>query len=123
MHESQHPIRVLVGERLRGNTIGESLREENLPPRGSPRGPPRTSERYIGKEDLVTKGDLSEVLGGPLGDPLGRRFSSRRLLVLLPLIVLPLNFSPSKGKLPDGSASGGTSWGFRSRKQTSKKLL
>ena len=38
-----------IGERLRGKTIRgnrtESLREENLPPRGSPRGPPKTSER------------------------------------------------------------------------------
>ena len=32
-----------LGERLRGNTIrgNRSLREENLPPRGSRRGPPR----------------------------------------------------------------------------------
>ena len=38
---------------------------------------------------------LSEVFGAPLGDPLGGRFSSRRLSVLLSLIVLPLNLSPS----------------------------
>ena len=38
--------------------------------------------------------DLSEVCGGPLGDPLGRRFSSRRLSILLPLIGLPLSLSP-----------------------------
>ena len=30
---------------------------------------------------------------GPLGDPLGGRFSSRRLSVLLALMVLPLNLS------------------------------
>ena len=32
----------------------------------------------------------SEVFGGPFGDRFGGRFSSLRLLVLLPLIVLPL---------------------------------
>ena len=39
----------------------------------------------------------SEVFGGPLRDPLGGRFSSRRLSVLLPQIVSPLNLSPTKG--------------------------
>ena len=38
---------------------------------------------------------LSEVFGGPLGDPLGGRLSSRRLSVLLPLIVL--SFSKTQG--------------------------
>ena len=34
--------------------------------------------------------------GGPLGDPLETRFCSRRLSVLLPLIVLPINPSLNK---------------------------
>ena len=34
---------------------------------------------------------LSEVFKVPLGDPLAGRFSSQRLSVLLPFIMLPLN--------------------------------
>ena len=52
---------------------------------------------FRGNEDEVTKGTsrrFSEVLGGPPGHPLRGRVSSRRLSVLLPLIVLPLNLSP-----------------------------
>ena len=41
------PVGVSKISKLRGNTMtgnrSESLREENLPPRGSPRGPPKTS--------------------------------------------------------------------------------
>ena len=48
-------VPVQFGERLRGKTIWgnrtKSLREENLPPRGSPRGPLKTSERYTSNED------------------------------------------------------------------------
>ena len=70
-----------VGERLRGNTIRgnrtESLREETLPLRLSLKGPPKASERYTGNEDSVTKGTSPRVFGGPLGDPLGGRFSNR----------------------------------------------
>ena len=73
----------------------ESLREENLPPRGSLGGPPKTSERYTGNEDQVAKANLSEVFG----DPLGGGFSSQRLSVLLPLIVLPLIFLQNPPKL------------------------
>ena len=39
---------------------------------------------------------FSGVFKGPLRDPLSGRFSSQRLLVLLPLIVLPLNLSPNR---------------------------
>ena len=45
----------LIGERVRGNTMrgnrAESVREERLPLSRSPRGPPKTSEGYIGNED------------------------------------------------------------------------
>ena len=37
---------------------------------------------------------FSEVFRGPLRDPLRGRFPSRRLSVLLPLFVLPLELSP-----------------------------
>ena len=40
---------------------------------------------------------FSEVFRGSLGDPLGGKFSSRRLSVLLPLFVLPLRLRPTKG--------------------------
>ena len=36
---------------------------------------------------------ISQRFSGVLGGPLGEKFSSRRLSVLLPLIVLPLNLS------------------------------
>ena len=42
-------IQQQIGEDLRGKT-GYRW-EENLPPRGSTRGPPKTSERYTGNED------------------------------------------------------------------------
>ena len=62
------------GERW-GFFFREGLREDlRKPPRGT-----------------LAKG-TSEVFGGSLRDPLGGRFSTRRLLVLLLLIVLPLNF-------------------------------
>ena len=77
---------------MRGNKT-KSFREENHPLRGSPRSPPKISGRHTGGEDEVRKGDLSEVFGGPLRDPLGRKYCSWRLSVLLPLIMLCL--SPS----------------------------
>ena len=43
------------------------------------------------KSQKRTSGRLEDF---PLGDPVGGRCSPRRLLVLLPLIVLPLNLSP-----------------------------
>ena len=46
----------------------------DLPSRESLREPPRTSEKCTANADQVTKGNLSEVFGGPLGDPLGGRF-------------------------------------------------
>ena len=104
-HLLEHADIQSIGERLRGNTIRsnktESLREENLPPRESPRGPLKTSERAtlvmkIKSQKGISQ-RLSEVLGGPLGDPLGGQFASRRLSVLLPLIVLPLSVSPNQG--------------------------
>ena len=73
----RHPRATQMGENLRGNTIrgnrAESLREENLPPRGSPRAPPKTSKRlpFVTQSSLPVY--LSEVFGGPFGDPLGRR--------------------------------------------------
>ena len=70
---------------------------EPLPLRGSPRAPPKTSERYTGAMKTKSQKGTSQRFSfrGPLGDPLGGRFSSRRLSVLLPLIVLPLNLSPN----------------------------
>ena len=50
-------------------------REENLPSRGSLRGPPKASDRYKGPEEDF---------------PVGGRFSAWRLSALLPLIVLSL---------------------------------
>ena len=45
-------VMLVVTGVVRGNMTGgnrtESPREEDLPPRGSPRGPPKTSERYTG---------------------------------------------------------------------------
>ena len=79
----------LMGNTIRGNRT-ESFREENLPLRGSP----KTSERSPFCDLIfITMVYLSEVFGGPLGDPLGGRFSSRRVSVLLPLIVFPLTIS------------------------------
>ena len=49
------------------------------------------------KSQKGTSQRVSEVFGGPLGDPLGRGFSFRRLLALLPRIVLPVNLSPNPG--------------------------
>ena len=69
-----------IGERSRGNTRGnrtESLREENLPLRGSPRGPPKTSERYLAmkiKSQKRTFRRFSQVLSETLSEedfPLG----------------------------------------------------
>ena len=40
--------------------------------------------------------DFSEILRGPLRDPLSGRFRFQRLLVLLPLLVLPLELSPTQ---------------------------
>ena len=109
------------GERLRGNTIRghrtESLREENRPLKGSLRGrffgdfqrflavfivfqsfseifrgfqrsSQRPSQRQIFLSEILSEADF------PLRDPLRGRFSSQRLSVLVPLIVLPLNLSP-----------------------------
>ena len=45
--------------------IGLSLREADLPPRGSPRGPPKDSDRYTTNEHWIAKGAsqrFSEVL-------------------------------------------------------------
>ena len=39
---------------------------------------------------------METLSGDPLGDPLRGRFSSRRLSVLLPLVVLSLNLSPTE---------------------------
>ena len=94
------------GERSRGNTIRsngtESLREENLPPRGSPRRSPKTAERRTGNEDQVTKGDPPEVFGGPLRGPLGGRFSSGTLSPVAPNRVDPYSFSrPNKGGIAE----------------------
>ena len=79
----------LLGERLRGNTVRgnrtESLREENLPPRRSLRGPPKTSERYTGNEDQVTKG-ISEVLSETLSRKI---FLSETLGPVAPNCVAP----------------------------------
>ena len=60
---------------MRGNRT-ESLREKDLPRRGSPKGSPKTSERYTGNEDGVTKGELLEV-------PVSFRKSSQRKIFLL----------------------------------------
>ena len=55
----------------------------------SPRGPPKTSERFPFVTWPSLPAYLSELFGGLLGDPLGGRSSFRRLLVPLPLVVLP----------------------------------
>ena len=78
----------------RGNRT-ESLWEGNLPLRGSLRG--RGFQRFL----EVVRGfqafrDFSEVFRGPLRDPLRGRFPSQRLSVLLHLIVLPLQLSPTQ---------------------------
>ena len=39
-----------MGNTIRGNK-NEGLRDGNLPPRESPRAPPKTSERYTCSED------------------------------------------------------------------------
>ena len=42
---------------------------------------------------------FQRFFGGPFRDPLRGRFPSQRLSVLLPLIVLPVELSPSSGPL------------------------
>ena len=78
---------------MRGDRA-KSLREENLPKRGSPIGPPKTSVRF----PFVTQSSLpvylSEVFGGPLGDPLGGRFVALGDSALLSLMALTLDHSP-----------------------------
>ena len=80
---------------------------------------PKTSERCT-----VTKGSLSEVFGGPLRDPLGESFSSQRLSVLLPFIVLlsrlafPATEPPDPRRVYEGVSEGvyeGVSKGFLKR--------
>ena len=67
----------------RGNRT-ESLSEGNLPLRGS-----------LFREALR---GFQRFFRGPLRDPLRGRFPSQRLSVLLPLIVLPLELSPTTYK-------------------------
>ena len=100
----------------RGNRT-ESLWEGNLPLRGSLRGSLfsegffrgfqrflevlRGFQRFLERFPEVFKDfsevfrDFSGIFRGPLRDPLRGRFPSQRLSVLLPLIVLPLNLSPT----------------------------
>ena len=61
--------------------------------RGLLRG--RVFSRGFERYSEVFRGFLSEVFRGPLRDPIRGRFPSQRLSVLLPLIVLPLELSPS----------------------------
>ena len=94
------------GERSRGNTMRsnrtESLHEEHLSLRVS-ESASKNLERYTDNEDKVTQEDLSEVFG----DLLGGKFSSRRLSVLLPLIVLPFDVSPKAERVGAGGVGPG----------------
>ena len=83
--------RKMKGQRDEGQQDRESPRGD-LPSRGSLRGLPKTSEGIPFATCFSLAVYISEVFGGPLGNPLGG--SSRTLLVLLPLIVLLLHVSP-----------------------------
>ena len=67
---------------MRGNKTGhrESL-EEHLPPRGSPRGPPKTSERHTDNEDEVIQKGTSRRVSEVPSEKLWGRLPFRRLSV------------------------------------------
>ena len=77
----------------------ESLREENLPPGGSLRGLPKTSERspFVTQSSLPVY--LLEVFGGPLRDPLGGHFLLETLGPVTPNRVAPSSFPKFLRKL------------------------
>ena len=85
---------------MRGNRT-ESLWEENLPPRGAPK----------------TLWGVHWSWRSQKG-PLGGRFSSRRLSVLLPLIMLPLNLSKCKWKFVFSTAKSRICGAFSTRMWT-----
>ena len=82
-----------LGESSRGNTIRgktQSLWQGNLPLRGSLRGPLTSVWRI--SENLWTPLEALPLIRDP---SLRGRFPSQRLSVLLPLIVSPLELSPT----------------------------
>ena len=81
-----------LGATRRGGNRTASFQEENLPLRGSPRGPLETSYSYTGNEDEVHKREPLRGFGGLVGNPLRGRRSSRKLSVLVALQCgCPLN--------------------------------
>ena len=79
----------------------ESLWEGNLPLRGSLFSEENLLEVLRGFQRFSEIFEILKVFRGPLRDPLTGRFPSQRLSVLLPLIVLPLELSPSPSKKKD----------------------
>ena len=98
---SENPVplqnrRKTKGQHDQGQQDRESPREKSSSERVSERTSENLREVHWYNEDEATKGDLSEGFLEALRDSLGGGFSSRRLSVLLPLIVLPLIFLQQK---------------------------